>query len=202
MRHFAATWRTWAGVWAKPAEAIFLSLAFLSLGLGLLWILNYLTGWNLKVVDTHAAFFQAWIYILQTFALIATLAYIGFQARAVDSSARVNAVQLMLTAHREVFGRLLDQPELAELFSRSDIRALTFKQTTFLSMVMNHGFNAFSLKNEEYIDDEWWVAILQDMRSALDRPAVRGWWIGVRDLYPIRYRAFVDQTILLGPKEN
>ena len=99
---------------------IVVTFIFMVLGLGSLWILNWYLSWNLDLFEKNSVFFQAWIFILQTSALIATLIYIGLQARETHFATRINTVQLMVTAHRELLGRTLDHPELFKAMSEND----------------------------------------------------------------------------------
>jgi hypothetical protein len=173
--------------------AIF-ALVFLAVGLGLLWILNHLLGWNLKVVTDHAGFFQAWIYILQTFALVATLVYLGLETSAVQKSVAINTVQLMVTSHRELLGNMLDRPQLWDALTGDDVPGDAASRV-YMSMVFNHGFNAFSLHDARYIDEEWWKATVEDMKSILGRQAMRKWWTSIKKYYPVRYQTFIEHDV-------
>jgi hypothetical protein len=69
-------------------------------------------------------------------------------------------------------------------------------------MFLNHGLNTFTLRENRYIDDEWWAAITEDMRHAFKGKATEKWWPVVRRYYPPRYQSFIDSEILGNEKEE
>jgi hypothetical protein len=171
------------------------AIAIVLLGMGVLWGLDYGFGWKLDIFVKHAGFLQAWIYMLQTIALVATLVYLGAQTRAVERSVTTNTVQLMVSGHRELLGRILEQPQLYDAIGGGDIPEDKWK-TVYLSMFFNHGLNAFRLRETGYIDDDWWEAIIRDMKETVGREGMRKWWAHIKDFYPSKYRTFIEQSIL------
>jgi hypothetical protein len=177
-----------------------LGVLYILLGLAILWMLNRLLGWNLDLLTTNSGALQSWIYILQTVILVGTLVYIGKQSAAVERTIRVNTVQLMVDEHRELLGKILEQPRLLDALTGTDLpvdKALR----VYLSMFLNHGFNAFNLRQQGYIDDDWWAAIIRDMRDVMRTGAMQKWWKEVGQDYPSRYQNFVNRCILSEQQE-
>ncbi|PYX08652.1 MAG: hypothetical protein DMG88_09865 [Acidobacteria bacterium] len=170
-------------------------VAFVLLGLGVLWGLNKLLGWKLSFFTTHAANLQAWIYLLQTVILVGTLAYIAQQTTAVEETIKTNTFQMMVNENRELLGKILEQPKLFDALTGTDLPA-DKSSTVYLSMFFNHGFNAFKLREKGYIDNDWWAAIVRDMRDVMRGGAMQTWWKRVGPYYPSRYQDFVNGCIL------
>ncbi len=130
-------------------------------GLLVFWLVK--RCWNLDVLGNHTGFFQAWISILQTVVVAATLGYIALQARDVKKSVSANTVQLMVTGHRELLGMMIDHPELYNAVTAKEIPDKPL--TIYLSMLFNHGLNTWTLRDQGFIDDDWWAAIVRDMKA-------------------------------------
>lgn len=178
---------------------ILIGLAFVGVGLGVLWLVN--RHWGLQLSTTHVGFFQAWIYVLQTIALVATVSYIGVQSGEVQRTIRANTVQLMVTAHRELLGKILEQPELHRKITSEELPADPSSRV-YMSMIFNHGFNAFALREECFIDDDWWSAITRDMRDVIRHGGMRKRWESIKEFYPLRYQSFIDRRVLGEGKEE
>jgi hypothetical protein len=141
----------------------------------------------------------AFVYTLITFATL--LAVVGGalialrQLSHLNAAVSANTVQLMTSAHRELMGKLIEKPELyAALIG--DQLPTDGPAKVYLSMIVNHGLNAFILRQHGYIDDEWWKAIIADMRKTLGHGGVRQWWHQIRDCYPRSFQEFIDSQIL------
>ncbi len=178
-----------------------LGVLYVLLGLGVLWLLNRCFGWNLNVLTNHSGALQSWIYILQTVILVGTLVYIAKQTAAVEKTIKVNTVQLMVDEHRELLGKILEQPKLLDALTGADLPSDPAPRV-YLSMFLNHGFNAFNLRQQGYIDDDWWAAIIRDMRDVMRTGAMRKWWKKVGQDYPSRYQNFINGCILSDQKET
>lgn len=179
--------------------ALLLGILIVGIGLGVLLLLNRVLKWKMKFLTTDSGFLQTWVSIIQTIILVATLGYIGYQTASVEKSVRVNTVQLMVSGHRELLGKILDQPKLFEALTAKDIPTDP-ASVVFLSMFLNHGFNAFTLREHGYIDDDWWAAMILDMQDIIRREAMRKWWGRVKQFYPTRYQRFIDHSILKSKK--
>ncbi|MGH9459941.1 MAG: hypothetical protein ACRD1X_01895 [Vicinamibacteria bacterium] len=188
----------WVRPLLRPLVAAVVSIAVVGAGVLLLWPLAIGLGWGkLEVVSTHTAFFQAWIYLLQTVALFGTLVYIAMQTRSVERAVTANTVQMMVAAHRELLGKAVEKPELHAALMAEDLPKDAALRP-YLSMWLNHGFNAYSLHEAGYIDAEWWEATRRDMRDVLGHGGMKAWWARVKKFYPARYQRFIDEEILDG----
>jgi hypothetical protein len=170
-------------------------VVFVLLGLGVLYLFDRIFKWNLKFFTEHPANLQAWIYILQTVLLFGTLFYFGKQTEALKKTIKANTVQLLMSEQREVLGKTIEHPALYDALIGQDIPK-DGGSRIYLSMVFNHGFNAFSLRKEGYIEDDWWAAITRDMQDVMRKGAMRKRWAEIRQDYPSSYQNFIDHCIL------
>jgi hypothetical protein len=177
---------------------IFVGILIVAVWMGILFGLRW--KFNLSLMSTHSGFLQAWIYIFQTAALVATLVYIGIQTNALKTSIKTNTVQLMVSAQRDLLSKALEHPELYQALAGKDAPASS-ASNIYLSMFFNHGFNAFSLRQGCYVDDDWWAAIVRDMKDVMRRDSMFNHWKNIKSFYPSRYQTFVDHNILGDEKE-
>jgi hypothetical protein len=79
------------------------ALAFLvaSGWLAMLWGLISLLGWKLNIVTSEVGALQAWIYLLQAFALVATLVYLAAQVASVREPIKAQAVMRLSEEWRD-----------------------------------------------------------------------------------------------------
>jgi hypothetical protein len=142
----------------------------------------------------------AYAYTLITLAtLLAVIggALLAFRQLAhLNASIKTNTVQLMTTAHRELLNKALDSRSIFNALKANELpNGESEHLVVYLSMVFNHGFNAFTLHEQKYIDEEWWTAIRKDMRNTMHAGAMRQWWTKTREYYPKRYQEFIDGQI-------
>lgn len=104
----------------------------------------------------------------------------------------------MVSNHRDLLGKLIDKPELVNALT-GDQKPSDPALGAYLSMFFNHGLNTFILHELGYIDEEWWQAMVRDMRNTLKRKAPTQWWAEVKLFYPERYQQFVEREILKSP---
>jgi len=156
--------------------------------------------YELTLTSTNSGFLQAWIYIFQTAALVATLVYVGFQTNTLQKSIKTNTVQSMITGQRELLGKVLEHPELSQALSGKP-PSPEFVSDIYLSMFFNHGFSAFTLRQECYIDDDWWTGIVNDMRDVMRSDSMKNRWTNIKSFYPTRYQTFIDRNVLGNEKE-
>lgn len=117
------------------------------------------------------------------------------QAGAVGAAIKTNTVQVMVNSHRDLLGKILDHEDLYQVFS-ADSMTITPSSRIYLSMFLNHGLQAFTLKQHHYIDEEWWAAIKMDMRNVFGKETVKRWWNEVKQYYPARYQRFIDTEVI------
>jgi len=175
-------------------------VVFVLLGLGVLYLFERKFKWNLKFFTDDSAHLQAWIYILQTVILFGTLFYLGEQTESLKKTIKTNTVQLLVSGQREVLGKTIEHPALYDALVGSDIPKGGASRI-YLTMIFNHGFNTFALRQEEYIDDDWWAAITRDMQDVMRQGAMRKRWSEIRQYYPSDYQNFIDHCILSDAKE-
>lgn len=177
---------------AKIMLVMVFAVGFVGGSMVLFFLLNQ--RWQLDVLRTDTGFLQAWVSIFQTLVVAATLGYIALQARDVEKSVRANTVQLMVTGHRELLGMIIDHPGLYDALRGSEIPEKPL--TTYLSMFFNHGLNAWTLRDQDLIDDDWWSAIVRDMKDVYQKEPLKKWWGMVKQFYPTRYQIFIETEIL------
>jgi hypothetical protein len=175
-------------------RVVLLTGLFLGIGIGGLFGLNYFLGWNLDVFVTHAGFFQAWIGILQAIVVIATLIYVGLEASEAQRSISTNTVQRVVDSHIEILSKILDYPKLHDAILGDEIISDP-RSLVYISMFLNYWFNVYTLREQGYIDDDWWAPIVRDMRDTLGSAPVRKRWNEVKELYPSRYQKFIENVI-------
>jgi hypothetical protein len=179
---------------------ILVAILFVVLGVSVFFLWNRIFKKNLRFATDYGPF-QTWVLIIQTFVLTATLINMGVQTKNIERSVKTNTVQLMFTNHRELLSMVIERPMLYHLMTGKNLPRHP-EATVYLSMLLNHGFNIFTLREHCYIDDDWWVAIVQDMQDVYRRRVMREWWDNVKQFYPTRYQNFINRQILGEEKEG
>jgi len=177
-------------LWVLYATAI--GLGLIAILLGALFVVN-----KRAKVMTHnqGDFIKEAMPLVETVAVVVGLVFVGMQAAELEKSVQAGTVQSMVNAQRDVFGRMLDHPELFEVLTGQEESGQS-AEAVYLSMVINHGFNAYTLREKDFIDDDWWHAIVEDMKDVYQRGRMRARWDRVRRFYPKRYQQFVDKELL------
>ena len=138
--------------------------------------------------------------IAASLAVVLSLVFIGLQLRQNAHLTRMAAAQTSAQLLSENLGRVIENPELAELLSQTgnlDVDTLTPTQMLILSNFLSISFRHYEVlhihRRYGIFEEELWQGSVSRLRSHLDSPGIRGWWRSTRHVYSVSFAAFVDQ---------
>lgn len=137
--------------------------------------------------------------IAASVAVIVSLIFIGLQLRQNAHLTRMAAAQTSAQLLSENFGRVVENPELAELLSKTDdldVDALTPTQLLILSNFLSISFRHYEVlhihRRYGIFEEELWQGSVSRLRGTLESPGIRSWWLSTRHVYSASFVAFVD----------
>jgi hypothetical protein len=139
--------------------------------------------------------------IVQAFAVVATLIFVGLQVRYNTRIARMTAAQTSAQLLAENLGRVTDSPDLAELlsggrgafddFTDADrLRVSNFVSTGFRHLEVLHAHRRYDIYEEEL-----WQGAAGRLRRMLSNPRIQSWWDENKDIYAASFRKHVATEI-------
>ncbi len=144
--------------------------------------------------------FATFTTILASLAVIVSLIFVGIQLRQNSVATRMMTAQLNTQIMIENFGRLIDHPDIAEIFATSppsdtvspgdrlrigNIFAATFRHMEMLHMHQRYGIH----------EKEMWQASEARLKERIALPIIRAWWETSKHSYSPSFVTYVDTQI-------
>ncbi len=139
--------------------------------------------------------------IVQAFAVVATLIFVGMQVRYNTRIARMTAAQTSAQLLAENLGRVTDSPDLAELLSgeRGAFDDFTAAERLRVSNFISTGFRHLEVlhahRRYDIYEEELWQGAAGRLRRMLSNPRIREWWEDSKDIYAASFREYVATEI-------
>lgn len=142
--------------------------------------------------------------IVSSFAVVASLVFVGLQMRQNTRATRMAAAQSGLELLADNLGRVITTPDLADLLSRDD-GAESYSDAEFLrvSNFLSTAFRQFELlfihKQYGLYEQELWHGTEARLKQFIDNPAVQRWWQENRTFYAPGFMAYADRLAAVAP---
>jgi hypothetical protein len=136
--------------------------------------------------------------ILASAAVVLTLVFIGMQLRQNAELTRMAAAQTSAQLLSSNLGRIIENPDLAELITRDGApeswsRAERLRVSNFLSASFRHFEVLHTHRRFGVFEEELWGGTEARLRDSLDSVGVREWWKESRSFYAKSFVAYVDE---------
>lgn len=138
--------------------------------------------------------------ITASLAVIASLVFVGIQLRQSGLATRMMTAQINTQIMIENFGRLIDHPDIAEIFAGQrlpedvspgdKLRIGNMFATTFRHMEMLHMHQRYGIHEQEM-----WQASEARLRERIPNAIIRGWWTSSKSSYAPSFVIYVDDEI-------
>jgi len=145
--------------------------------------------------------------IISSLAVIASLIFVGIQLRQNSLATRMMTAQINTQMMIENFGRVIDHPDIAAIFSGEraadtvtpsealrigNMFGATFRHFEMLHMHQRYGIHEL----------EMWQASEARVQERIVNPIIRGWWETSRSSYGPSFVAYIDGKIDTYLKAN
>jgi len=137
--------------------------------------------------------------IIASIAVVLTLIFIALQMRQTLQVTKMSAAQSATALLSQNYGRIIEFPEMAELFIRlrneeelseaEQMRVSNFAAIQFRYFEMLHAHVRAGI-----FDDDLWAGALVRLHETLDIPRIRTWWDGNRTSYAPSFIERVDKV--------
>ena len=144
-----------------------------------------------------------WADIVQAFAVVATLLFVGIQVLHNTRIARMTAAQTSAQLLTENLGRVIENKDLAELLARpaEDYDSITdadrLRISNFLASSFRHIEVLHAHRRYKIYEEELWQGAVSRMRVMLANPLVRQWWSDNKQHYATSFRKHMTEEIQL-----
>lgn len=143
-----------------------------------------------------------WSDIIQAVAVVATLLFVGAQVRHNTLIARMNAAQVSAQLLAANLGRVIDNPDLADLLTRSReeyhtlspgerLRVSNFVASSFRYIEILHTHRRYNI-----FEEELWQATMARLRVMIANPLIREWWAENKSHYAASFCKIMEAEIL------
>ncbi len=138
--------------------------------------------------------------IVSSFAVVASLVFVGLQMQQNARATRMAAAQSGLELLADNLGRVITTPDLAELLSNPD-RADDFTDAEFLrvSNFLSTAFRQFEMlfihKKYGLYEEDLWHGTEARLKQFVQAAEIQKWWIENRAFYAPAFAAYTDTVI-------
>jgi hypothetical protein len=138
--------------------------------------------------------------IIASAAVVISLIFIGLQLRQNAHLTRMAAAQTSAMLLSENYGRVVEDPSLAELLTRSEIKSIDdfsradrLRLSNFLSISFRHYEVLHIHRRYGIFEEELWLGSKTRLQATLQSPTIRQWWDSTRHVYSKSFVGFVDE---------
>ncbi|MEZ6013326.1 MAG: hypothetical protein R3C08_15815 [Hyphomonas sp.] len=136
--------------------------------------------------------------IFASAAVVLTLVFIGIQLKQNAELTRMAAAQTSAQLLSTNLGRIIENPDLAELITREGApeswnRAERLRVSNFLSASFRHYEVLHTHRRFGVFEEELWGGTEARLRDSLDSAPIRDWWRESKAFYAKSFVAYVDE---------
>ena len=146
--------------------------------------------------------------IVGAVAVVASLAFVGFQLRQNTRAMRLSSTNDVLTQFEEKIAWIADSEEVAGLFFRGVPNPESLEGMDRYRFTLACQGTYFYMAKAHYqfrsgtLDPEMWEAIRSQMSNFMNAPGMSSYWHNHGSNFPAEFRKFVENEVFVGADEG